>query len=231
LHAAPFLGIPDAHGYLGATIGLAAIQGSGTSQTQIAVSSNTPDTFATHGTHQGTMFGLVGGINIPHHTTWFNSYQLEASLWQLGNAAVDGTHTMPPSLHNWQYDYRYNLQLQAVSFDTAVNIYEWHRLLPFVGIGVDLARATTNNYQETPQGDAQSTALSFADQTKNLFLYHARVGLRYQLPKHWQVQLAYTYYPTVKISTGAGNTGVISVPGVNSKVSISNLGLMLRYQF
>lgn len=231
LHAAPFLGMPNVQGYLGATVGLASIQGSGTSQTQIAVTSNIPDTFATHGTHQGTSFGLVGGINIPRHTTWFNSYQFETSLWQLGNTSIGGTHTMPPNLHNWQYNYQYNLQLQAISFDTTVNIYEWHRWLPFVGVGMDIACATTSNYQETPQADAQPTALSFTDQTKNLFLYHVRAGLRYQLPKNWQLQLAYTYYPMIKISTGLGNTGVISVPGVNSNVSISNFGLVLNYQF
>ncbi|MSP53900.1 MAG: hypothetical protein EXR81_06645 [Gammaproteobacteria bacterium] len=66
IHAAGFLGIPDAHPYVGINLGLASVQASGTSQTQTPYESN-PETFTTHNAKQATQYAIatVCGHDIP----------------------------------------------------------------------------------------------------------------------------------------------------------------------
>ena len=229
-NATSLFGNPNIHPYVGVFAGSASVHGSGTSNIQITKDDGS-DSFASSGTKQSVNYGLVGGINIarPTAVNWFNAYQFEASLWALNSTDLSGVHTIP--VEQQQYNYKYKLQLQAVSLDASTNIYQWQKFLPFAGVGVDFAFANTKNYQETPIGSAAPVTLNFASKTQNLFLYHARLGVRYQLPKQWQLQLAYTYYSSVKVKTGNGDTGLVGTPGINNSVNLSNLGLQVSYQF
>jgi len=229
VNAATLFGDPNIHPYAGFFAGLTGVGSSSTSNVQITKDGT--DTFANSGSKQSVNYGVVGGINIvrPTAQNWFNSYQFEASIWQLNSTNLGGVHTIP--IEQQQYNYKYKFQLQAFSLDASANLYQWQQILPFVGVGVDFASANTKNYEETPIGSATPVLLNLASKTQNLFLYHGRIGVRYKLPKQWQLQLAYTYYPSFKVKTGDGNTGIVSTAGFSNSVSLSNIGLQISYQF
>lgn len=228
-NAATVFGNPNIHAYVGLFAGLTGVSGGGTSNVQITKDGT--DTFANSGSKQSVNYGLIGGLNFvrPNAVSWLDAYQLEASIWQLNSTNLSGIHTIP--VEQQQYNYKYKFQLQALSLDATTNIYTWQKLSPFIGAGIDFAFANTKSYEETPIGSATPVVLNFAAKTQNLFLYHGRLGVRYQLPKNWQLQLAYTYYPSFKVKTGNGDTGIVSTTGFSNSVSLSNIGLQVSYQF
>jgi opacity protein-like surface antigen len=226
--------IPDISLYAGATLGSGFSHSSGNSSAQLIYTPDSPTVFATDSHSDALNYGVFAGGAKKRESVspWFNTFSLEFGLWQQNALTVKGVQSInDPNMVNWQYNYSYKVALKGLSLDVLTSVYRWKNLSFLAGLGMDLAQVSMSDYQQKAVGDAQDYQLLVANKTENKMLYHVDVGINYTITEHWQARLLYAYYPSFKVMTGTVDTGFVTMPSLNDKITLSRIAVSVSYLF
>lgn len=112
-------------------------------------------------------FSLSGGLDYQRAARsvapWLNSirlglrYQNQPAQKLTGHAAW---HDDP--LTDDMYDYTYNVQTQMLLLESAISIYSWKSIAPYLHLGFGVAQIQAGNYQQTAGSDSPGTTVPYA---------------------------------------------------------------------
>ncbi len=220
--------------YLGLQAGLMNALSNSHEQLQVAQIGSPTDVFNTNHTSNGFLYGLNAGyiFNLLA-SNWLPQYRLGFTLWQAIGLNLAGSHTFTYPAFNIYDSYQYQTPVNVLiaGLNSSVDIYHWQHFAPFVGAGVNFARIQTAAFTETMTSPTGAEAWSFGAHTNQVVTYSLEAGMRYQPSRHWELQLSYIYLPLGEIVTGAGNTQVVTTPGITNQLTTNNLLFTINYKF
>ena len=217
------------HFYVGALGGW--VDATTTGQEVIQVSPNAPpDNFGMDSTTNSYLYGGDIGTVFRLGSTWVPTGYLSFNAWEIGSfdANIIHTYAQDGSVFNSSP----SVNVFTGLFNASVDIYRWYGLAPFVGGGIGWGDAHVGNFTESfVSGQNPSQGWTFDGATTQLFVYDIIAGLHYQLANHWQVQVNYMWLPIGTIKTGSGDTSLVSVPPLTTRLVTNDVVLAIHYIF
>jgi opacity protein-like surface antigen len=120
-----------------------------------------------------------------------------------------------PGLNQNTYDYRYQLQHNALSLKGKLLLGDLFSslapknhfsLIPWVSASVGLALNRATGYSDASLGSGQASLAEFGNKTTSSFTYALGAGVQYPFNTHWQVGLGYEFADWGASSLGADPT-------------------------
>lgn len=162
------------------------------------------DIFSTDDKNQ-TFFSLSGGHRWERDSQVIPIYALGLRYSHNFSSNVGQTITQYSMPEFTNYHYNWNVYSDVFLATAKLNLFQYHRVLPYVSGGIGAAINQTNDYQETALfGVTPRISPAFADQNSTQFAYTLGAGIDWELTHQMVMSLGYEYKDLGKISSGAG---------------------------
>jgi len=154
---------------------------------------------------EGMLAATAGYRWTQHDQTWFPAIELALRYQYLFPQEIAGT-VMQYSLPLFEnYSYNWKTNANVLSIYTKLDLMQYHRLMPYVDVGLGVSFVHTKNYQESAfLGVAPRTSPAFADQTSTQFSYNVGAGVDFFLFPPLILSLGYDYQSVGNIGSGTG---------------------------
>ena len=189
------------------------------------------DRYHSRGIDSVADFSLLGGYRWSRDSEWLPFYSLSARYTSALPAKTRGTLFQFNVLEFNNYHYQYKVQRQNILGVAKVNLYNYHRFMPFITVGLGESINRMKEFSETPLSTIiPRTSPGFRNKSNHEFSYIIGAGIDYLLANNlWMgIEYHYGHYGTIQSGNGVGG---FAAEHLKSTLTDNSIAYSINYFF